>query len=162
MENFRRQWNLDRTTVTKTLKCLKTSGCKKWRNWFKIRKKSIYKSKLSKSIKGSLWGNQLHLSFRIKKWKPCHGTSNSRPHNVRETLESTFYFTKTVNNLRVKQGRVFQTVRFISYFFLTLYIQFWQYFYSMVLQGVGRDYCQKIGFLEFLNQIFLAWLPHDI
>ena len=128
----------------------------------KSEKKSIYKSKLSKSRKGSLWGNQLHLFFRIKKWKPCHETSNSRPHNVRATLESSFYFTETVNSFRLKQGRVCQTVRFIAYFFLTLYIQFWQYFYSMVLRGVGRDYCKKIGFLEFLDQIFLAWLPHDI
>ena len=59
--------------------------------------------------------------------------------------KSTFVFTEIVNYYGLKQGTVFQIVRFISYFSLKLYIRYWKYFHSMVLGNVGRDYSKKIG-----------------
>ena len=68
--------------------------------------------------------------------------------------KSTFNFTEIVNKYGLKGGTVYQIVRFISQFYLKLYIQFWKYFNSMVLGGAGRGYCGKNGVLEFLGKSF--------
>ena len=47
------------------------------------------------------------------KWKPCHGAINS-----------TFDFTEIVDNYGLKQGTVWQIMRFVSQFSLKLNIQF--------------------------------------
>ena len=53
-------------------------------------------------------------------------------------------FTEILVNYGLKRRTVCKTVRFISQFFLKLYIQLWTYFHSMVLGRIGREYCKKI------------------
>ena len=65
--------------------------------------------------------------------------------------KSTFDFTEIVNNCGLQQGTVCQIVRFISQFFIKLYIQCFQ---SVVLESVDRGYCKKNRVLEFLAKIF--------
>ena len=63
-------------------------------------------------------------------------------------------FTEVASNCGLKRGTVCQIMRFISQFFLKLYIQFWKYFHSVILGSVSRDYCGKNRVLEFLAKIF--------
>ena len=58
--------------------------------------------------------------------------------------ETTLAFKEILNNYGLKRGTVCQIVKFISQFFLKLYIQIWKYFHSVVLGSVGKDDCKKI------------------
>ena len=69
--------------------------------------------------------------------------------------KSTSDFPEIVNNYELKRGTVCQIVRFISQFSLKLYIQFWNYFDSIVLGSVGKGYLKKQG-VRIFGQIF--WL----
>ena len=96
------------------------------------------------------WANQgealrrgispMYLSLS-NKWKPCHGAINSRPRNLRTTLEKYCRFQGNC----IQLWKFWQILRFISEFFLKLYIQFWKYFHSMILGRLGKGYCRKIG-----------------
>ena len=57
--------------------------------------------------------------------------------------KSTFDFSEFVNSYRLKRGIVWQIEIFISQFYLKLYIQFWKYFRSMILERLVRGYCKK-------------------
>ena len=101
------------------------------------------------------WSNQaevlrqgispIYLSLS-NKWKPCHGAINSRPRISERHWKSTFDFSEIVNNYGLKRGTVWQILRFISQFSLKLYIQFWKYFHSMILERLDKGYCKKIGY----------------
>ena len=78
MKNFRRQWNLDRITITKIRKCFRANGCRKWRNRFRIENRKIcclggifwtsdrLRRKISQSRRSLSWRNQSYLPFLIK------------------------------------------------------------------------------------------------
>ena len=113
MENFRRQWNLDRIIVTKILRCFRTSRYGKWRDRFKLEKFvfmvayfeqqtdcSRYRIKYSQSGRKPSWRNQSRLPFL--KWKPCHGAINSLSRNLRTALEKYFRFDWNCKQLRVE------------------------------------------------------------
>ena len=59
--------------------------------------------------------------------------------------ETTFAFKEIANNYGLKRGTVCQIVKFISQFFLKVYIQTWKYFHSVILASVGRGHCKKLG-----------------
>ena len=68
--------------------------------------------------------------------------------------KSTFDFSEFVNSYSLKRGIVWQIEIFISQFYLKLYIQFWKYFCSMILERLVRGYCKKKnGVLEFLARL---------
>ena len=137
-----RQWNLDRITVIKILRCLGANGCKKRRNKFKIVVLAQYfeqrtnwsrkRRKISQSRRSSSWRNQLYLPFLIKQ-----------------------------NNYGVKQGTVCQIMKIVSQFSRKLSIQFWKYFHSMLLGSVVRGYCKNIQCQNFWP-ISLARLPQRL
>ena len=110
VENFKGQWNtawIALGTVTKILKYFKTTGCRKWKNGFKIEELvalaeyfeqqtdcSRYRRKLANQgevlcTRGGI--SPIHLSL-WSKWKPCHRTLNSWPRNLRTALEKYFRF----------------------------------------------------------------------
>ena len=126
MKNFKRQWNLIHVTVIKILKYFKTSGCKKWRNRFKIEICVVIQRPYQKSGNHSMKPSTFGHLISERQWK------------------STFNFTEIVNNYGLKWVTLCQFVIFTSHVSLRLYIQFWNYFHSMVLRRLGRDYCKKI------------------
>ena len=98
------------------------------------------------------------------KWKPCHGAIvGSVGYLISERhWKSTFDFSKIVSNYGLKRGRVWQIRRFISQFFLKLYIQFWKYFHNIILGRLGKGYCKKkLGRWNFWPK-FLARLPQRL
>ena len=143
---------LDCITVTKILGCFRASARRKWRNRLKNKRFAVlaeyfeqqtncsgYRRKISQSRRSPSWKNQTYLPFLIKQMGTMPRAINSRPRNLITALEKYFWF-----QWNCKQGTVWQTVRFISQFFLVkLYIQFWKYFRSMILGSVGRGYCKK-------------------
>ena len=79
VKNFRRQWNLDRITVTKFLKYFRSSRCRMWRNTFMIEKFFVLaeyfeqktdcsrcRRKISQSRRNPSWWNQSNLPLLIK------------------------------------------------------------------------------------------------
>ena len=105
---------LDCITVTKILRCFRTSGCRKSRNRHKNKKFVVlaeyfeqqtncsrYRRKMSQSRRSPSSRNQSYLPFLIK-WKPCHGAINSRPRNLRTTLEKYFWFQWICKQLRIE------------------------------------------------------------
>ena len=153
---------LDCITVTKILRCFRTSGCRKSRNRHKNKKFVVlaeyfeqqtncsrYRRKMSQSRRSPSSRNQSYLPFFIKQMETM-----SRSHKNGRHLKSTFDFSEFVNNYGLKRGTVWKILRFISQFSLKLYIQFWKYFHSMILGRLGRGYCKKNRVLEFLAKIF--------
>ena len=115
-----------------------------------------YRRKISQSRRGPLysWRNQSYSPVPTKQIGN-HATEPSTVGHVmsEQHRKSTFDFTEIVNNYGLKRGTICQIVRFISEFFLKLYMQFWKYFHSVVLGSVGRSYCGKNRVLEFLARL---------
>ena len=101
--------------VTKILKYVRTNGCRKLRDGFKIEKFVVlaeyfeqqtdcsrYRRKISRSRKRPLysWRN-IHLSL-LSKRKPCHGAINSWPLHIRTALKKYFQFHWNCEQLRVE------------------------------------------------------------
>ena len=114
------------------------------------------------------WANQGELLREGISTFPqqTNGNHAAEPQTVEHVIserhwESTFDFSEFVNNYGLKQGTVWQIVRFISKFSLKLYIQFWKYFHSMILGRLGRGYYKKNRVLEFLSKV-LATLPQRL
>ena len=115
MENLWRQWNLDRVTVSKSLKCFRTNGCRKWRNRFTIEKFVVlaecFQQEISADIEENLanqgeflrWGTSCIYLSLSNKWKSCHGAVNSRPCNLRKALEKYFRVHWNYKQLRVEE-----------------------------------------------------------
>ena len=115
MENFsQKAVKLDCITVTKILRCFRTSECRKWSNRFTNKHLLSWLNILSnRQIAADIqekWANQgevlsggisrIYLSL-ANKWKPCHGAINSRPRNLRMTLEKYFWFHWICKQLRI-------------------------------------------------------------
>ena len=107
---------LDCITVTKILRCFRTSGCRKWiRNRFKNKKFVVlaeyfeqqtncsrYRRKISQSRRILCGGiSRIYLSLS-NKWKPCQGAINSRPRNLRTALEKYFRFQRNCKQLQLE------------------------------------------------------------
>ena len=154
MKNF--SWKaviLDYMTVTKILRCFRTN----WRSRFKNKKFVVlaeyfqqqtncrrYRRKMSQSRRSPSWRNQSYLIFLIKQ----NGNHATEPQTVGHVIpewqrKSTFDFTESVNNYGLKRGRLWQIVRFLSQFSLKLNMQFWKYFYRLILGRLGRGYNKK-------------------
>ena len=137
MENFRRQWNLDCITITKIMKRFRKNKWRKWRNGFKIDKFVVlveylekqtdcsrYRKNIIQSRRNPSWRNQSYLSFLIKQIETMSRSYQLSASNLRQTLGKSFDFTEIANSYRLKQGVVYQTVRFVSQYSMKLYIQF--------------------------------------
>ena len=114
MENFKRKWNLDCITVTKSLKCFQKNWCRKRRKTFK---KEIfvvleeyfelqtdcntYRREISKSRRSFSWRriSRIYISLS-NKWKPSHGAINSRPRNFKNGTGKVFRFPWNCKQLR--------------------------------------------------------------
>ena len=134
MENFGRQWNLDRIILTNILKYFRTNRYKKRRNIFKIEKFVVlpenfseqtdcsrYRRKISQSRRSPSTRNKSYLHFLIKQMEtmqPGHQQSAISERHWRSTL----HFTEIVNNYGLKRGTACQIMWFISQFSLKLYI----------------------------------------
>ena len=147
-----------------------TNGCRKWRNTFK--KKNLLswqnicnsrqitadtKRKYRKSRRGPSWRrSQLYLFTFPYQTNGKRATELSTVgHVISEPhWKSIFNFTEIINNYGLKRGTACHIVRFIFHFSPKLYIQYWKYFYSMILRSVGRNYSKKNRVLEFLGKIF--------
>ena len=129
VEKFRRQWNLSHIYSNKNSE--KTNECRRWKNIFKREKLVVfveyleqqtdyrrYKRKIRKSRQGI---NHIYLSLSSK-WKPSHGTFNSRPHYVRTAQEKYFRF-----HLNFKQIQV-EAKNSLSNLFLTF---LWNYIFNI-------------------------------
>ena len=99
MKNFKRQ-KLDRVKI---LRCFRTNSYMKWRNRFKKEKFVVLAESFEHQTAGIeeklvnqgkvLCGgiSRIYLSISTK-WKPCHGSINSRPRHLRTTLGKHFRF----------------------------------------------------------------------
>ena len=111
---------------------------------------SRYKRKISQSRRS--------LSYSWRNPYEANGNHTTKPSTVGHVISKrhwkcTFNFTEIINNYWLKRCQI---LRFISQFFLKLYIQSQKHFHSMVLGSVGRRYCRKNRVLEFLTKTF--WL----
>ena len=97
MENF---------IVTEILRCLRTNGCMKWRNWQSILNNRQIAADIEEKLanKGKvLRGGISRIYFSMSnEWKPYHGTINSRHVISERHWKSTFDFSGIVNKLRVE------------------------------------------------------------
>ena len=111
MENF--SWKavkLDCIPIAKILRCfreadLRITNLLSWQNILSNRQ-------IAADIEEK-WANQgevlrrgispIYLSSS-NKWKPCHGAINSRPRNLRTTLEKYFRFRWNCKQLRIQAG----------------------------------------------------------
>ena len=95
---------LDCITVTKLLRCFRTSGCKKSRNIFKNKKYVVlaecfdqqancsrYRREISQSRRSPSWRNQSYLPFLSKQMETMPRSHNGPP-KLRTTLEEYFRF----------------------------------------------------------------------
>ena len=159
---------LDCIKVTKILRCFSASGCRKYRNRFKNKKSVVltkyfeqqtncrrYRRKMSQSRRSPSWRNQSYLLFLIKQ----NGNHATEPQTVGQVIsewhrKSTFDFTESVNNYGLKRGRIWQIVRFLSQFSLKLNMQFWKYFYRLILGRLCRGYYKKKQGVKVCGQNF--------
>ena len=66
----------------------------------------------------------IYLSLQ-NKWKPCHGARSAAGHVISgQHWKSNFDLTEIVNNYRLNRGTEGKIARFISKFYLKLYIKF--------------------------------------
>ena len=163
MENFRRQWNLDRMAVIKILKCFKTSECRKWRNRFKIIKFvalveysdqqtdcSRYRREISQSRRSPLWRNQPYFLFLMKQMEPCHGVISSHPRNLKTVMEKYFWF-------QIAQKKIWWFGKRLLFF----KIPWWQQeLINNFLLNCWNMLTWDENLMEHCNQVFLIHLKH--
>ena len=163
MENFRRQWNVDRIRYSnKNSEIFQDKKWRKWKNGFKIEEFVVWlhilgSTKIVADIEEKLvnQGEDLHTRWGISCilftfLYQANGNHAMGPSTVGHVIsewdcKSTFNFNEIVNNQGLKQGTVCQIVRYISQFSLKLYVQFSKHFHRVVLGSVGRGYCVKDG-----------------
>ena len=108
----------DDQPLKKILKCFRTNGCRKWRNWFKIEKfivlaeyfeqqadcsGKLYGRNICHSRRRPSWRNQLYLPFLIKQMQTMPQSHITVSHLLSEWhWKSSFDFTEILNNYRLK------------------------------------------------------------
>ena len=168
---MRGNWNLDRITVTKIAKCLRTNWCRKWRKTFK---KEIFvvleeyfeqqancnryrrKVNQSRAKEKSFVQESVVFTFPYE----TNGSHAREPSTVgyailRTALERYFRFHWYCKQLQVEARNGMPNCEICFPIFSELIYANWKYFHSMVLGIVGRGYFKKNKMLEFLADIFV-------
>ena len=145
MKKFRRQWNVNHIYSSKNSEMKQV--CRKWRNRFKREKFVALAEYLEQQTEYCRYKKIIRKSTRSP--YQTNGNHSRELSTVGHTVseqhwKSTFNFTEIINNCWLKRRTVSQIVKVISHFSLKLYIQYWKYFYSMVLGSERRDYSKKI------------------